>query len=204
MMSVSRPFARRPAARATHHGLMVFILLVSFCMMAWANTFQYTATHTTSKSPVEVWRIMTAYADTCDKGCKYYRPSLVKVQKLAFESTPTRWYTWTHVSSSVKDAKFFSEVTIDKRADGHFKTVNRQLDSGDKQIVATLESKTGLKHSPVFDSGSTTTHTRAEGKNTFITQTVTVHTGAVVGLWSNRIRDEMRKNVAATFANIGR
>jgi hypothetical protein len=126
----------------------------------------------------------------------------VKVQKLQFYATSTRWYTWSHVGNTFKDAKYFTEVTLQRKPDGHFTTVNRQLDANDKALVETLESKTGLKHSPIFDGGSTKTITSSSGDNTVVSQVVTLEVGALIGLWAGKIQEEMEKNISATFRNI--
>lgn len=169
---------------------------------AAAATFQHVAEHVTQKSPSHVWKVLSAYDETCDKGCKYSRPSLVKVVKISHGATPTRWYTWSNISSPVKDAKYFTEVTLSRQSGGHFSTVNRQLDASDKALIEVLERKTGLKHAPVFDGGSTKTVTLSRGEQTVVKQIVTVETGAVIGLWARKIREEMEKNVSATFRNI--
>lgn len=194
---VPTPRARR-ASRALWTGASVLLLSAT----VFAATFQHSAEHVTDKSPEHVWKVLTAYDETCDKGCKYSRPSLVKVVKLSHQATPTRWYTWSHVGSTLKDAKYFTEVALVRKSEGHFTTVNRQLDGSDKALIESLESKTGLKHSPLFDGGSTKTSTSRRANRTVVSQVVTLETGAVVGLWAGRIREEMAKNVSATFRNI--
>lgn len=192
------PHTARRTLRALWTGASVLLLSAT----AWAATFQHAAEHVTDKSPEHVWKVLTAYDKTCEKGCKYSRPSLVKVVKVSHQATPTRWYTWSHVASTLKDAKYFTEVTLARKAEGHFTTVNRQLDGSDKALIEALESKTGLKHSPIFDGGSTKTTTTKRANRTVVTQVVTLETGAVVGLWAGKIREEMAKNVSATFRNI--
>lgn len=169
---------------------------------AWAATLQHSAEHVTDKSPAHVWKVLTAYSETCDKGCKYSRPNLVKVVKVSHQATATRWYTWSHVGSTLKDAKYFTEVTLVRKSEGHFTTVNRQLDRGDKALIEVLEQKTGLKHSPIFEGGSTKTVTSRRGEKTVVSQIVTLETGVAFGLWAGKIREEMEKNVSATFRNI--
>lgn len=181
-------------------GVGVVLLLSS--AVALAATFRHTAEHVTSKTPEHVWKVLTAYDETCDSGCKYARPNLVRVRKLSHNATSTRWYTWSHSASTLKDAKFFTEVTVKRASDGHFTTENRQLDGSDKALIEVLEGKTGLKHSPLFDGGSTKTVTRNRGDKTVVSQVVTLETGAVVGLWAGKIREEMEKSVSSTFRNI--
>lgn len=189
---------RRRLVRAAVVGASALLL----SGVAWAATFQHSAEHRTERSPEHVLDVLTAYEQTCDSGCKYYRPNLVRVIKLSYRATQARWYTWSHASSALKDAKYFTEVTLKKDSDGHFSTENRQLDKDDKALIEVLEKKTGLRHIPVFDGGSTKTTTRTLGAKTVVSQVVTLHTGAVIGLWGGKIRDEMEKSVAATFQNI--
>lgn len=181
-------------------GVGVGLLLAS--AIAWAATFQHSAQLVTQKSPEHVWKVLTAYDETCDSGCKYSRPNLVQVKKLNHDATATRWYTWSHAASTLKDAKYFTEVVLKRQSDGHFTTINRQLDGDDKALIEVLENKTGLKHSPLFDGGATKTVTKSRGAKTVVSQVVTLETGAIVGLWAGRIRDEMEKSVSATFRNI--
>jgi hypothetical protein len=190
--------SERRASRVLLWGAAVLFSAAS----AWAATFQHVAEHVTQKSPTHVWKVLTAYDETCASGCKYSRPSLVKVVKLSHEASATRWYTWSHVSSAVKDAKYFTEVTLAQKSNGHFTTENRQLDGSDKALIERLEGKTGLKHAPIFDGGSTKTVTESRGEQTVVKQIVTLETGAVIGLWAGKIREEMAKNVSATFQNI--
>lgn len=198
MQPLRPPTVTRRKVRAFLSGVSVALMTLS----AWAATFQHAAQHVTRKPPSHVWKVLTAYDETCESGCKYSRPSLVRVVKLNYQASATRWYTWSHVSSTIKDAKYFTEVTVSHKSGGHFTTVNRQLDGGDKALVEILENKTGFKHSPIFDAGSTKTVTSSRGDQTVVEQVVTLETGAVVGLWAGKIREEMQKNVAATFENI--
>jgi hypothetical protein len=171
---------------------------------ALAASVRYEASHTTAKSPGAVWAVISAYAQTCDSGCKYKRPNLVVVKKIGYGASSSKYYTWSHVKHPLKDVKYFTEVKIDKKASGHFVSVNRQLDEGDEELVDKLEEKTGLPHAPGFDGGGTTTVTEAVGDKTKITQVVTVHAGGIAGLWEGRIRKNIQESVEATFANIER
>lgn len=198
MQWTSPTSSQRRASRALLWGAAALFSAAN----AWAATFQHVAEHVTRKSPAHVWKVLTAYDETCDSGCKYSRPSLVKVVKVSHKASATRWYTWSHVSNAVKDAKYFTEVTLEPKADGHFTTINRQLDGSDKALIEVLEAKTGLKHAPVFEGGSTKTITQSRGEQTVVKQIVTLEAGAVIGLWAAKIREEMVKNVSATFQNI--
>lgn len=181
-------------------GLALFLLAGS----AVASDVSYAASHTTEKSPAAVLEVLSAYDKTCDKGCKYSRPNLVVVKKVAHQSTASRYYTWTHLSNTIKDVKYFTEVKIEKKAGGHFVLNNRQLDKSDKTLIASLESKTGLSHSPAFDGGATITVTETVGDKTKVTQNVTVIAGTLASIWGGRIRDGMKESVDATFKNIER
>jgi hypothetical protein len=172
--------------------------------IAQAGDFRYQASHVTSKSPEQVWEVMTDYARTCSKGCRYKRPDLVVVKKLNFRAKADSWYTWSHVSSTLKEVKYFTHVSITRHADGNITANNRQVGENEKQLIKQLEEQTGLKHSPAFDSGNTKTVTksRADGK-TEMTQIVTLTASGVIAMWAGKIREGMRDNVGWTFENVG-
>lgn len=147
---------------------------------------------------------MTDYANTCDKGCKYSRPNLVAVKKLNYKSTSNRWYTWSHISNTLKDVKFFTEVSLQRGADGQFVANNRQLDESDASLIKALEAKTGLSHSPAFDAGNTrTTTSKTKDGKTKVAQVVTLRASGMVAMWPGKIREGIRESVATTFKNIG-
>lgn len=204
--SPNAPALRRngvaPRARIRQMGAGLALLLLAGT--AAAGDVRYTASHTTAKSPEAVLEVLSAYSKTCDKGCKYSRPNLVVVRKVSHQSTTSKYYTWTHLSNTLKDVKYFTEVKIEKKEDGHFVLRNRQLDKSDKSLIASLEDKTGLPHSPAFDGGVTVTVTESVGTKTKVTQNVTVVAGTLASLWEGRIRDGMKESVDATFQNIER
>ena len=197
--SRSLPLLPNPR-RLAISGSLILLLGVT---LAWAASFKHVGSHVTSKKPDQVWRVMTAYDETCSRGCKYTRPNLVALRQLEYGRTENKWYTWTHIGNAIKDAKYFTEVKITRKPDGNFVAANRQLTKSDKALVAKLEKTSGLRHSPAFDGGGTTTSTTTQGGRTVVTQTMRVYTGALVGLWEGRILSEMKKNMAALFKNIG-
>jgi hypothetical protein len=108
------------------------------------------------------------------------------------------------VSSTLKEVKYFTHVSITRHADGNITANNRQVGENEKQLIKQLEEQTGLKHSPAFDSGNTKTVTksRADGK-TEMTQIVTLTASGVIAMWAGKIREGMRDNVGWTFENVG-
>jgi hypothetical protein len=193
------PVVRRRTLRA-RLGASIFLVAAA----ALGADLHYEASHTTAKSPEQVWSVLSAYDQTCDKGCKYSRPNLLVTKKLAFQQTATKYYTWSHLTHTIKDTKYFSEVTFEKKAQGHFVTSNRQLDSRDTELIKKLEDKTGLKHVPSFDSGNTRTVTVAVGDKTKVTQTVDIVVSGVLDLWVGTVRKNIALSVKTTFDNIER
>jgi len=183
-------------------GALFFMIMLS-AAVALAGHLKYSATHITSKSPEAVWKVITAYKDICDKGCKYGRPDLVVVKRLSYKSTPTSWYTWSQIDSTLKDVRYFTHVTIERTNDGHIIGNNRQLDKSNAALIEKLEKSTGLKHRPAFDSGNTrtSTSTAANGK-TKISVLVTLQASGILAMWEGRIRKKMAENVNRTFSNI--
>lgn len=191
------PGTRRLARRLVLTGLLL-------SATALAGDIRYQASRITSKSPEQLWSIMTDYAQTCDKGCKYKRPDLVVVKKIPFRSGKDNWYTWSHVSTTLKDVTYFTHVTIVRKDDGNIVANNRQVAQHDKELIATLEKHSGLKHAPAFDAGNTQTVTETvPGGKTKITQVVTLTASGVLALWEGKIRAEMKENIDRTFENIG-
>lgn len=158
----------------------------------------------TSRSPAQIWSILTDYENICNN-CKYKRDDLVVVKKLSYKATESKYYTWSHVSSTIKDVKYFTEVTVTKKADGTFVANNRQLNDKDGDLIKVLEEKTGLKHSPAFDRGNThsVTEILPDGK-TKITQTVTLTVSGMLAMWEGRVLANMKKSLQLTFEQLGK
>jgi len=181
--------------------IAVFGALFFVAGPASAADFRYEAKHTTSKAAPRVWKIMSAYSQICDKGCKYHRPDLVRVKKVSYRASKNSWYTWSHVSTLIKDVKYFTKVTIKRESDGSFVADNRQV--VDKKLIRALEKNTGLEHSPAFDAGNTRTIAKTlPGGKTQVTLIVTLSASGVVAMWPSKVRAGIKKGVAQTFKNI--
>lgn len=202
--SLKTPRHPRPSSGSLRRAASLALATLLWTGWALAADVHYSDAHTTERSPEHVWKVMSAYDQTCDTGCKYGRPNLVRVKKLAHGSSSKKYYTWTHVKHPLGDAKFFSEVKVSQKPDGHFEMNNRQLDSSDESVIATLKSKTGLEHSPAFDAGDTRTLTETVVGKTKVTQHVTVTASGMLALWEGRIKKNIKESVDATFENIER
>ncbi len=171
--------------------------------VALAGTHRLTGTHLTRKSPAQVWTILTAYSDYCEKGCRYERPNLVRVKKLSQHETDTSWYTWSHVDNILRDVTYFSKVTVKWDREGGFSTDTLQLDASHQKLIDELEEKTGLKHRPAFDTANTTTTVAKNGGKTFVRQDVVLTASGVLDMWPAKIEQGIRDHMDATFKNIG-
>jgi hypothetical protein len=171
-----------------------------------ADTVRHTAKHTTKRSADHVFKVLTAYGQICDSGCKYYGPDVVEFIKLSHRSTSNSFYTWTWVSS-VKDVKYFSHVAIQKQ-DGKFTLVTRMLNESDKDLIKELSEKAGREHNPTFASGTTkftvVEQRDAQGKllSTSVTQAMTIVVSGFLSMFKGKIKDGMLDGAKATFANI--
>lgn len=196
------PFLRTPVSR--RHPLAALLSLVLLSAWAFAGDLRYQASHVTSRSPDQIWGVLTDYKNICST-CKYKRDDLVEVRKIPYQATDKKFYTWSHVTSTVKDVKYFTEVTVTRKSDGNFIFDNRQLDNSDSALIKILEEKTGLKHSPAFDRGNThsVTEILPDGK-TKLTQTVTLTVSGMLAMWEGRVLSSMKKSVEVTFRLLGK
>lgn len=181
---------------------LLFVLLSVPAVALAAKVYAYKAEHVTVKSPEHVLAVITAYSDTCDKGCKYKGDNVQKFMKVSYKATETRWYTWTHVSNFVNTTKYFSEVTLTKK-DGGFTYVTRQLEEKDKAIVDELSQKTGEKHDPFFETGVTKfTVTTIDGGKTKVIQDMSLTASGPVTMFPGKIKSGLESGAKNTFANI--
>jgi carbon monoxide dehydrogenase subunit G len=181
----------------------LFLLLFLTAVDAWAGTHKISGSFVTKKAPEQVWKVLSAYNETCAKGCRYRRDDLVLTKKLGYRATDKTWYTWTHLSTTLREVKYFTKVTFEKRADGTFRVINQQLDKSDEKVIAELEKQTGLKHSPAFDSGVTVTTTeKLSDGQTKVSQTITLSASGILAMWGGKIEREARENMQTTFKNI--
>jgi hypothetical protein len=181
----------------------LFAAVTLLCSNAWADSHYIRGTHLTRKSPEDVWEILTAYSQTCGRGCKYERPNVVRVEKLDHWATETSWYTWSLVANPLRDVTYFSRVTVRWNDQGGFTSDTLQLDESHQGLIAQLTKKTGLTHRPAFDTANTTTTVSLEGRKTSVHQTVKLTTSGMLDLWPGKVDDGIREYMSATFRNIG-
>jgi hypothetical protein len=172
--------------------------------LAWAAAdFTYSASHVTQKSPEHVLSVLTAYGNTCEKGCKYYGPDLVEFTMLKEKKTPTSWYTWSHVSTTMKQVKYFSFVQVTKNADGTFVMTTKQLDERDQAVIDELVKATNREHAPAFDTGFTKfTVTKLPDGKTKVTQSMKMSASGMLAMFRGKIESGMKKGAEVTFQNI--
>jgi hypothetical protein len=184
----------------------LFAALAAFLIpvAVWAaSEFSSSAEHVTKKSPEHVLEVLTGYGKTCDKGCKYYGPDLVEFIALPQKKTATSWYTWSHVSTTMKTVKFFSFVQLAKKDDGSFVMTTRQLEDKDKAVIDELSKASKKEHSPAFDSGTTKfTVTKLADGQTKVIQAMTMSASGMLAMFGGKIRDGMKNGAAVTFQNI--
>ncbi len=178
------------------------LVLLSAGTAAAGDDYRHSASIVVAKTPAEIWKISSAYSETCDKGCKYYRKDVVEVRKLSYKASSTRWYTWTHMSPTLRDVKYFTEVKLEQKPGGHFVSNSRQLDDSDKAEIKALEEKTGLDHSPAFDKVNSRLSTTSAGEGkTKVEQLVTLTASGMVSMWPAKIREGMKNSMDQTLKN---
>lgn len=195
------PLSGRPSSRLASWLLAASLSLVAGS--AWAGDYAYVATHVTKKSPEHVLQVLTAYGKYCDRGCQYYGPDVKEFIQLDYQKTATSWYTWTWVSTSIKDVKYFNHVRLIRKKDGTIIMVTRQLDSQDAVLVEQLKKKTGKEHNPAFDTGQTTFVIQStKDQQVKVVQDMKMSASGMLDLFGGKIRDGMKAGAAATFKNI--
>lgn len=197
----SKPSRRSSGAR--RHAWLAGVATLLVAGAAWAGSYSYSASHTTKKTPEHVLSVLTAYGNYCNEGCKYYGPDVKEFVQVSYKKTATAWYTWTYVSTTMKDVKYFNRVTLTKKDDGSFVFVTRQLDEKDAAVVKELTEKTGKEHSPAFDTGKTVfTVTPAEEGKTKVVQSMSMTASGMLDMFGGKIKDGMKAGAEATFKNI--
>lgn len=182
--------------------LLFSVLCLVWAPSATAKEHHHEGSHATSKSPTEVVAILTAYDQTCESGCRYARPNLKEIRRLSYRSTTSRWYTWSEIKNTIRNVKFFTEVTLE--SSGAARTLkSRQLDDGDGPLIAALEEHTGLPHSPAFDRALTVTALEPHGDVTRVTQSVFLSSSGMLSMWSGKIIASVKESMEAVFSNIG-
>lgn len=184
-----------------------FLLLVCVVGLFWADPasakdHQHEGSHITSKSPAQVVTILTAYEQTCESGCRFSRPNLKEIRRLGFQANERRWYTWSEIKNSIRNVKFFTEVTLESSG-GARVLRSRQLDESDQALIAALEEHSGLPHAPAFDKALTVTAMQPSGEGTRVTQSVFLTSSGMLSMWSGKILASVKESMAAVFSNIG-
>lgn len=182
--------------------MLAVLLCMSLAGVAVADDYAHSASHVTQKSPSHVLDVLTAYQDICDEGCKYYGPDVVRFIRISERQTDSTWYTWTHVKTGLKQTMYFSEVKISGRSADGFVFVTRLLTESDKSAVEFLTKRTGLEHSPVFDTGVTTITVKRGSKGVSVTQAMKMSATGMITMFPKRIQAGMEEGAQVTFANI--
>ncbi|HSC87480.1 MAG TPA: hypothetical protein VLC09_09435 [Polyangiaceae bacterium] len=191
----------RAFARIRLGALLAFVLLTA--SVAWAGNYAYVAHHVTKKSPEHVISVLTSYGNVCNQGCKYYGPDVKEFIQISHKKTATSWYTWTWVSTTLRDVKYFNKVTQTTKPDGTILMVTRLLDESDKALVDELVKATGKPHGPAFDSGKTVFVIRKQDDGTTkVTQDMSMTASGMIDMFGDKIREGMKAGAAATFKNI--
>lgn len=172
--------------------------------VVWAaSVFQHTAQHTTKKSPEHVLDVLVAYGKVCDSGCKYYGPNVVEFIQLPVDRTSSHWFTWTYVSTTMKNVSYFSEVKLTKKSDGTFKMSTRQLTEADQALIDRLSKASKKEHKPAFDDGETLfTVTKLTDGSTKVVQAMKMTASGMLAMFGGKIEQGMKDGAQATFQNI--
>lgn len=151
-------------------------------------------------SGVDALLAMVASNDVCNAKCRYEGPDIVTERKLGYAATADRYYKWTHIHK-VRHTKFFSVVTVER---GQATVVKRRVleEKKDAALIAELEEKTGLDHSPIFDAGITTYRMSPadQGMRLHVEARATV--SGPISLFMGQVRAGLRDSVSAVFNNL--
>lgn len=189
--------------RSRRLSLLSGAAIVFLTGVALAGVYKHAATHTTKKSVDHVVSVLTAYGQYCNSGCKYYGPDVVTFEKVSYDKKPGSWYTWTHVSTTMKDVKYYNKVSLTKKPDGSVVMNTRQLDDRDVDALAALKEHHGKEHSPAFDRGVTVFTITDEGEgNVKVVQDMSMTASGMIDMFGGKIMDGMKAGAAATFKNI--
>jgi hypothetical protein len=178
-------------------------VLLSAGLALAASVFSYSADHVTSRSAEHVLSVLTAYQKTCDKGCPYYGPDLVEFVQLKEKRSPTSWYTWSHVKTTLKTVKYYSKVDMTRQANGDFVMITHQLEPKDQPVIDELTRASGHEHAPAFDGGTTrfTVKKLPDGK-VQVTQAMKLTASGMLAMFGGKIEKGMKDGAQITFQNI--
>jgi hypothetical protein len=192
------PIPRRSVPLA----LAASVLLTAGLALA-ASVFSYTGQHVTARSREHVLSVITAYKQVCDKGCQYYGPDMVEFVQLPQKRSASSWYTWSHIKTTMKTVKYYSKVDLDRKENGDFVMVTRQLTTSDQATIDELKAATGRDHSPAFDAGTTRfTVTGLPDGRTKVIQAMSMTASGMVAMFGSKIEQGMKDGAAITFKNI--
>jgi len=179
---------------------LLFLLLAG---VAGAGTYAKVVRHTTSRSAEHVLTVLMADDQTCHSGCKYEAPDLKQRIRLTHKSTEKSWYTWTWISTTLKDTKFFTHVTRLDKPDGTILLVQRLVGKDEAGLRAELEKASGKSSDGAFDSGKTVFVVRKqEDGKTKIVQDITLVASGMIDMFAGAIRDGIDAGTAANIRNI--
>lgn len=188
------------APRRSRLSLSIGLALALVTGTALASDYAKVATHTTTKSADHVLGVLTAYSQTCKEGCKYKSPDIAKLVQLSHKKTATSWYTWTWISHSVRDVKYFSRVSLNKKPNGTFVLTTRMIGEKEEALIAELEKASGQENKPALDSSRAIyTIEPLEGGKTKLTQDIVVSASGMIDMFGGAIKDGI---AAATVANV--
>lgn len=173
--------------------------------VAVAGDYSRAITHVTTRSPEQALAVLTSYSQTCDSGCKYRSPDVREVIRLSHGKTDTSWYTWTWISTTFKDTKYFTHVTRLDKPDGTIVLVLRLLSKGDEGLIAELTRASGKESQPAFESGKTIFSLRRleDGKTRFV-QDASLKASGLIDVFSDKIRAGIEAGMRANIDNIER
>jgi hypothetical protein len=144
-----------------------------------------------------------ASSDVCDKGCRYYGPSVVKELRLAYRATPTHYFKWQFIANA-RDTKFFTRVTIKKGKSSTQVTLQTLTQAKDGPLIADLVKNTQLAHSPVFDEATTRFELTPQEKGTVVSVSMVTRVSGLIGMFTARVKKGMEDAMRALFVNFAR
>jgi hypothetical protein len=183
--------------------LSISLLLFAAPAMA-AKDIRFVDSTLIQKPKDTLEKALLSYGDWCDSGCQYKSPGVKIEERLAFESTKSRFYTWTWVSD-IKDLKYFSEVTISRKK-GSFTITKRALGDSDSALVKKLEKSSGHPHKPLLDSSVNIVRVKtvlsAKGPECKVTMDTKVRVGGFLSMFSGRVMSGLKESTKALFQSL--
>lgn len=197
-------FARLPAPTPVGRFPLMLVLSVALAggvtMPASASSEAREERTETVVAGVDALLSMVASNDVCAEKCRYEGPDIVTEKKVGHGATADRYYKWTHIHK-VKHTKFFSVVTVER---GSSTVVRKRVleEKKDGALIAELEAKTGLEHSPIFDAGVTTYRMSPSDKGMKLHVEARATVSGPISLFMGQVREGLRDSIAAVFKNL--